>query len=101
MGFSLVHSLNFHKITIEVDARSAVRTHSSNKILADSSVFYGALISDGRSLLQHFEEVHLQYISTAEEISVLIFWRRKETSPFSTESIVMYSSPRVFVPTFG
>ena len=41
---------------------SAVAIHSSKNIQTDSSYFYDALISDGRSLLQHFEEVHLQYI---------------------------------------
>jgi ribonuclease HI len=60
-GLILAHQIHIKKIIIELDAKAVLDLVHPAIFTSISHHPYGALISDCRSLIQNFEEAHLQH----------------------------------------
>lgn len=78
-GLMLAKNLNIKKLIVEVDAMAIVKFFSVTNSSFVSTHPYSAIISDCRSLLQHFEDAQLKSsIPIGKETTMQTFWLKKE-----------------------
>lgn len=71
--FALAKTLNICKLPIRIDVQVVVNVFTSHSFLIDVSHLCSILITDCKSILQHFEEAHISHIHREENLA-LTFW---------------------------
>lgn len=68
--FALAKTLNICKLPIRIDVQVVVNIFTSHSSLIDVSHLRSILITDCKSILQHFEEAHISHIHREENLAL-------------------------------